>query len=267
MKIFISWSGDRSKQIAVALNKWIKMVLQATEPWISTNDIDGGSVWFNKITEQLKDSQTSIICLTPENVNEPWILFEAGAVAKGVEANRVCTLLIGLSPTDVRGPLAQFNHTLCNKDGLRKLLYDLNKRLKQQLDEIQFNNVFDALWPALSPAIDGALKKPSSAAPTKKDRSSEDMLAEILERIRTVENQTARVETAAGFVNSLNFPSDMPAAVLREVITNEFIEFLNQRMASEQNAIKDLKALEMVIDREMEKFAPKLKTHLKHKQK
>jgi hypothetical protein len=74
MKIFISWSGNRSKEMAVALKGWIKAVLQATEPWISANDIDGGSVWFSKITEQLKDSQVGIICLTPENLNEPWIL-------------------------------------------------------------------------------------------------------------------------------------------------------------------------------------------------
>lgn len=191
MKIFISWSGDRSKQIAVALKTFTKMVLQETEPWISSNDIDGGSVWFNKITQQLKESQTSIICLTHENINEPWILFEAGAVAKGIETNRPCTLLIDLNPTDIKGPLAQFNHTLCNKDGLRKLLNELNKSLKQPLEETQFDSLFEALWPSLSPSIEKVLaQKPSSAKP-KNERRPEDMLAEILERIRTIENQTA----------------------------------------------------------------------------
>ncbi len=190
MKIFISWSGSRSKPVAIALKGWIKTVLQATEPWVSTNDIDGGSVWFGKITEQLKESQTSIICLTPENVSEPWILFEAGAVAKGIEANRICTLLIGLNPTDIKGPLAQFNHTACDREGLRKLIGGFNKSLKQPIDDTQFTIIFDALWPHLSPVIEEALK-PQQTAP-KQTRPSEDMLAEILERIRGIENNTVK---------------------------------------------------------------------------
>ena len=44
MKVFISWSGDRSKYIAETLQEWLRRVLQATEPWISTQ-IDKGLVW------------------------------------------------------------------------------------------------------------------------------------------------------------------------------------------------------------------------------
>jgi hypothetical protein len=44
MKIFISWYGPRSKVLAEALKEWMKMVLQATRPWISTRDIPQKSV-------------------------------------------------------------------------------------------------------------------------------------------------------------------------------------------------------------------------------
>ncbi len=93
MKIFISWSGDLSKTVAQHLGDWLKGVIQATEPWISTKNIDSGSVWFNKIRTELKDTSTGIVCLTKENLKQPWLLFEAGALAKGSDASRVCTLL------------------------------------------------------------------------------------------------------------------------------------------------------------------------------
>ena len=56
MKIFISWSGDYSKQCAEILRDWIKCTLQASEPWISSQDIDKGTLWFSEISGQLKDT-------------------------------------------------------------------------------------------------------------------------------------------------------------------------------------------------------------------
>ncbi len=49
MNVFISWSGPRSRAVAELLRDWIKCVLQATRPWISTRDLDRGSMWFNDI--------------------------------------------------------------------------------------------------------------------------------------------------------------------------------------------------------------------------
>jgi hypothetical protein len=56
MKVFISWSGARSKAVAELLNDWNKCVLQAAKPWISTQDIDRGTIWFNQIQMQLQDT-------------------------------------------------------------------------------------------------------------------------------------------------------------------------------------------------------------------
>lgn len=78
MKVFLSWSGERSKQVANLLSSWLCCVIQATRPWISSKDIDRGSLWFSEINDQLKDTSVGIICLTKENKDRPWILFEAG---------------------------------------------------------------------------------------------------------------------------------------------------------------------------------------------
>jgi hypothetical protein len=45
MKIFVSWSGRRSKAVAELMSDWLKCVIQASQPWISTRDIDRGGLF------------------------------------------------------------------------------------------------------------------------------------------------------------------------------------------------------------------------------
>lgn len=234
------------------------MVLQSTEPWISTNDIDGGSVWFGKITDQLKDSQTGIICITPENVNEPWILFEAGAVAKGVEANRVCTLLIGISPTDIKGPLAQFNHTPCTKEGIRKLVGDINKRLKEPLEKSKLTNIFDALWPNLSKEIDEAIKLPSSVKLKNAGRSSEDMIGEILERIRRVENQTAGAREWKAWFPDVTYQRDIASKASQEGFAKYLKNLVDE---NSDNETKSIHLTESMVEELLQKNKPRVTTN------
>ncbi len=68
MNIFMSWSGNRSRDVANLLGSWIQCVLQAATPWMSDKDIDRGSLWFSEISDQLKDTKVGIICLTKENM-------------------------------------------------------------------------------------------------------------------------------------------------------------------------------------------------------
>ena len=158
MKIFISWSGERSKAVAELLQDWIKCVLQASQPWVSTRDIDRGALWQSQINNQLSDTAIGIVCLTQENKEKPWILFESGALAKGLSQNRVCTFLVDLQPGDVDDPLAQFNHTLPNQSGLRSLVYTLNGCLDtQKLPDRVLERVFDTYWPEFASRFQQAL--------------------------------------------------------------------------------------------------------------
>jgi hypothetical protein len=90
LKIFISWSGPRSLAVAEAQRDWLPNVFQMVEPWISAGDIDKGAKWRQAITGELEKSDFGLICLTPENLASPWLLFEAGSLAKK-EESRVCT--------------------------------------------------------------------------------------------------------------------------------------------------------------------------------
>ncbi|TXI27709.1 MAG: toll/interleukin-1 receptor domain-containing protein [Nitrosomonas oligotropha] len=195
MKVFISWSGNRSRAVAELLNDWVKCVLQATRPWLSTRDIDRGALWFSEIHDQLKDTSVGIVCLTQENKNRPWILFEAGALAKGLSSNRVCTFLIDLKPTDLEDPLAQFNHTLCERGSMRELIRTLNNCLTTNaLDERILDQVFDTYWSQFETKFDSALEMnpPSEKA---EPRPKDDILAEILENTRFLHARLRRLES------------------------------------------------------------------------
>jgi len=194
MKVFISWSGELSRKCAELLRDWIKCTLQASEPWISSKDIDKGTLWFSEISDQLKDTKVGIVCLTQQNKDKPWILFESGALAKGLSANKVCTLLINLEPKDIDDPLKQFNHTRINKDDLKDLLYSINKELGDiALDEKVLDKAFNAYWSDFESDLKKAIKEHNINEKVEPARSSDDLLEEILYTTRAMDKRVRKL--------------------------------------------------------------------------
>ena len=83
MKVFISHSLPRSQALAATLGDFVRRVVPGTEPWVSESGIDKGARFMSEIRENLRQSLAGIVCLTPENLTEPWILYEAGALDQG----------------------------------------------------------------------------------------------------------------------------------------------------------------------------------------
>ncbi|WP_085603314.1 MULTISPECIES: toll/interleukin-1 receptor domain-containing protein [unclassified Pseudomonas] len=195
MKVFVSWSGRRSKVVAELLSDWIKCVLQASQPWISTRDIDKGAIWFSEISDQLRETAAGIVCLTQENKNKPWILFETGALAKGLSTNRVCTFLIDLSPSDIEDPLAQFNHTMPDRTSMWGLISSLNGCLEgARLDERILRQVFDTYWPNFEKTFAEALVKTPQEVDVE-PRSGDSILSEILANTRMLSSRVRELES------------------------------------------------------------------------
>lgn len=194
MKVFVSWSGKRSKAVAELVSDWLKCVIQASQPWISTRDIDRGAIWFSEINDKLKDVSVGIVCLTQENKNQPWILFETGALAKGLTTNRVCTFLIDLKPEDLQDPLGQFNHTTSDKGSVWELVRTINVCLgDKSLDERILNQVFDTYWPQFEEKFQAALESnpPKELVPP---RTEQDILSEILNLTRSLSSRVRGLE-------------------------------------------------------------------------
>jgi hypothetical protein len=194
MDVFISWSGDRSKAIAELLKTWLKCVVQASNPWVSSQNISPGTVWFTQISERLNSSSIGIVCLTQENKNNPWILFEAGALAKGLADTRVCTLLIDLTPIDIQPPLSQFNATLPNKEGLWMLVQQVNGGLgDRMLDSGVLQAVFETYWSKFEIEFQNILGKTEPGEPTP-ERTPDSLLTEILQTTRDLVTRMDKIE-------------------------------------------------------------------------
>lgn len=156
MKVFISWSGDRGKVIATGLRSWIGDVLQKVEPWLSSEDIDPGTRWNTELADQLEKTHFGIICLTPESARAPWVLFEAGALAKTLGSSRVCPYVFQLEPTDLQQPLAQFDAVQATRSGTLKLIRGINHALGDEgsVADDRLLRCFDRWWPDLEQILE-----------------------------------------------------------------------------------------------------------------
>jgi hypothetical protein len=231
--IFISWSGERSKVVAMFLREWLPLVIQSLRPWVSLRDLERGSIWFTEIADKLKNTNLGVVCLTRENKSNPWILFEAGALAKGLTASRVCTLLIDLQPTDVEDPLAQLNHTVPTREGMSGLMQTINKNLPPaiQLSNEILSEAFSTYWPKFEKVLADVQNSPAANAP--KPRSSDAVLSEILENVRFVSASVRRLETssASGIMDEIDEylgqkitgPSSGVASVPRELTLSDLL--------------------------------------------
>lgn len=195
MKVFISWSGERSKLVAELLDDWIQCVIQAVDPWMSSKDIDRGALWFSEISDQLANTSIGIVCLTKENKSKPWILFESGALAKGLTSNRVCTFLIDLEPTDLENPLAQFNHTFPSRDSIWELVRTINLTSKEHaLKESILSKVFDTYWPQFEESF-GKIIKGTPESTSSPKRKGDDIMLDVLSTVRMLDRRLRTMES------------------------------------------------------------------------
>jgi hypothetical protein len=191
MKVFISWSGDVSHKVAIALREWLPSVIQSLKPYVSSEDIDKGARWSTDISQELEDSLFGILCITEDNIEAPWLNFEAGALSKSVDKSRVSPFLFRVKRSDIRGPLLQFQSTIFDKAEVYKLVHSLNSAEETPtLDETRIDQIFEVWWPKLDEALN-AIDVPAETASKKASRRSAEpvedspILEEMLELLRS----------------------------------------------------------------------------------
>ena len=171
LNIFISWSGERSRAIAEFLSQWLKKVIQISKPWMSDFDIEKGKRWSEEIGKNLSSHNVGIICVTPENYKASWLIFEAGALSKSLGNAKVCPLLLGMSPSELSGPLTQFQATIFDKKDFYKLIKTLNSEIKDlKLEQKILKDAFDKNWPELETKINEITKIELPGSRTKVSR-------------------------------------------------------------------------------------------------
>ena len=196
MKIFLSWSGERSKAVATALRNWIPLILHYAKPWLSQQDITAGDRWSVELGKELNDSLFGILCLTKENLPAPWILFEAGAISKTLTTGAVCPYLFELEHSDISGPLSQFQSKKSDRQSTKELLEAINSRAPNPVDEGRFIKLFDTFWPEFETQLS---KIPTPTNSTVEARSLQDILEDLVQAVRSLEARFRQYENNFSF--------------------------------------------------------------------
>jgi hypothetical protein len=195
MNVFISWSGEQSKRYADVIRKLFPLVIQDIHLFMSKHDLESGARWGQQLAIQLEKSDFGIFCLTPENLSSPWLLFEAGALTKMADGKACGILFEGVSPSDITGPLSQFQHRYFDFDGIYNLLFDLNKNCLNVLGESQLKAIFDKFWPDLQEQCSDIndTKKSNTQLPS---RNSNEVLEDLVIAVRDMERRIEAMGTA-----------------------------------------------------------------------
>lgn len=191
MKVFISWSGDRAKALALALREWIPHVAQVAEPFVSKEDIEVGEPWFDAIEAAMADAPAGIIVVTPENQTAQWLNYEAGGMARYM-GKRACPLLLDMTDVDLTGPLKNLHVAEATEEGVKKLVHDLfDRHVRPDLVDAAFARV----WEELATAIAEAVLVEHVAVDTTRD--PDEKLDEVVEMLREMRRQGPTAEESA----------------------------------------------------------------------
>lgn len=208
IKVFISWSGQLSHRVACAFREWLPSVIQSIQPYVSSEDIDKGTRWSTDIAKELEESSYGIICVTEDNLNAPWVSFEAGALSKIIDKSNVTPFLYNIKRSEVQGPLLQFQSAIYEREEVFKLLKSINKRIDEanQITDEQLQKAFGVWWPQLDQALRDI---PDAKLAPEKTVTAADT-SEILEEILELSRRQQRI---------LNDPESlMPPAYIEHVL-------------------------------------------------
>jgi len=221
MKVFISWSGQLSKKLADILKHWLPSVIQAVKPYYTPDDIAKGSRWSAEIAKELDEAKIGIICLTRENIEAPWIMFEAGALSKNVGTSKVCPILFGVDATDIKGPLVQFQAAKFEKNDIKKVIDMINTELSETgLTADVLDKVFEKWWPELKEKVEYTLKSTDGVIKYT-IRSEREILEEILQLTRTMAQNPVRDTLSELLTTNLDpFESHYRNALYRVYLNN-----------------------------------------------
>ncbi len=132
--VFIS-HDTRDAEIAEEFSLLIKRVSAGVLKSFRSSDkkgtqgIEFGVEWYPEIIKNIQNATDVVCLLTPNSVDRPWILFEAG-MAKGKLSTPILGIALGIPLTKAStGPFAQFQNCGDNVEALCKLIFQLVDRI------------------------------------------------------------------------------------------------------------------------------------------
>jgi hypothetical protein len=232
MRIFLTWSGPYSQRAAAAWHKWLPHVIQSADPYMSDEDIDKGKKWFLEIAAALEGCEFGIVFLTPDNLSEPWVHFEAGALSKSIDRSRVVPFLLDVRPASVAGPLSQFQMTKFTKQDVHRLVRDINGVAGDgKVQEGILSHAFEVFWDELKSELAQVIAdiKASKLPPKPRERTDRELLEELLELSRAQMRSMSRSFHRSGRVLQLGggVIEDLMLEELARVVSGSGLVTLN----------------------------------------
>jgi TIR domain-containing protein len=228
-RIFVSWSGERSRSAALGLKSLLLDVLgESLDVFISAH-MEPGVVWVQELGRELEGSDFGILCLTQDNIQSSWLLFEAGAIAKNFGAARVVPYLI--DDLVLTGPLSQFQSVRADHQGTLRLLQSINglRETPAQLDRLQRR--FDKWWADLEQTL---ANLPAVAHPGA-DISDRSLLETIWQGVQSLLNSGAQLRS-----NVLALPRAETAHLLNLRDRPEMVYTGGDAVKKEMRMLRDL---------------------------
>lgn len=241
MKIFLSWSGETSHQIACTLRDWLPCVIQSIKPYVSSEDIDKGTRWAVDIARELQESSFGILCVTKDNIAAPWLNFEAGALSKSMETAFVVPLLFKIKPSDISGPLLQFQSVSSKKEDVLRLIETINNNASstEQITQLQLTKTFEVWWPALETSLSEIDKSTDAVSPKTKQGNNSDAIEEVLQIVR--QQQRILVSISENSANS---------DVIRGASSHELARHIDKISSVSRSLREILSSASAFVDRE-----------------
>lgn len=256
MDLFLSWSGERSKELARIFNKWVKQVIPQLDVYYSPDDIQPGERWSDSIKGGLKGNPMGIFFVVEENIVQPWLNFEAGAISNQVGNTNVIPLLHDIEPSRITGPLTQFQAISYMEEDLKRLIKLINENITdiRKIDPILLNEIFDKWYPDFENQYEKFKKEnPSPEIKEVSGTLDEDgQLSEILSILRSMErNKDKTNHSSADIVsrvvsNNVIYNEDFRRSDSIDYIVGQNVGDLFIRFAKDFNS-KDMKKIKNII--------------------
>jgi TIR domain len=229
--IFIS-HDTRDAAIAEAFSSLLKSVSAGVLKSFRSSDkkgnqgIEFGVEWYPQIMKKLEVASDVVCLLTPNSVNRPWILYEAG-VAKGKLETPVHGIALGI-PLQVAssGPFAQFQNSDDNEDSLTQLVMQLVSRIPNAEPDRDVVKMQVAAFKAkIAPLLSG-----QDAVSGAEHETEEASVAKIFEEIKVMfQDLPSRIERQ---VDPRNSKFDMRSGKMRFRMVDELFEMNSKEFGS-----------------------------------
>lgn len=213
MRVFASWSGADSREAAELMKDWLPNVVQEVDVWVSSQDISKGEKWSDSLWASLTEHQFGLLFVTKTNFASPWILFEAGALAKTVKSF-VIPVLCNVDRIDLSSsPLNQFQNAIFEKEEIYRVVEAISRVSDRPIPLERLRANFEKWWPDLEESF--AKIKFKDNVEHKQTGAKADS-----ERLSKIESA---LESVMGTLNKLNRDSSPPAGSRNKLVEAAFI--------------------------------------------